>query len=310
MAEPKALISGGLGFIGSHIVEHCRNLGMEVTIVDNLSSGYEENVPGLERYWKRNLHSEGSISYMFETEGPFDYIYHCAAYAAEVKSHERRAFTYHNNIVGSANLIQQAMDSKTCKRFVFVSSAAVYGKMTNHAISELEPTLPADPYGISKRATELDLRISGLPYTIFRAHNVYGPRQNMNDPDRNVIAIFMKQCLEGKPMTIYGDGSQRRQFSYIDDVAPYIARAPLNPGSENRTFNIGSDEDYRVSAIAEEVARAIGGSNFALTKHLPERKEVKCVRVSHEAFKEVFQPSPTVPIDEGIRRMAEWAKSR
>lgn len=299
METVKALVSGVAGFIGSHVAEHCLKAGMEVYGFDNFASGYEENIPeGV--VWKPlqlgNLHGMGGF---FKDNAPFDYIYHCAAYAAEVKSHEHRSFVYHNNIIGSANLIQAVMDTG-CKRFVFVSSAAVYGE------SKDVPS-PCDPYGISKLATEQDLKVSGLPYTIFRAHNVYGPRQNMNDPDRNVVAIFMKQYLSGHPMTVFGNGSQRRQFSYIDDVAPYIVQAPLISESENRIFNIGSDEDISIAELVPYIAL---GHACAEIKRLPERKEVKCVRVSHEAFKEVFKPKPCVPLVEGIARMADWATSR
>src|SRR5262249_11839402 len=148
-----------------------------------------------------------------------DYVFHLAAYAAEGLSPFIRSFNYQNNLVTTAALVSASVNYNV-KRFVFTSSIAVYGDQLP-PFDELTPRRPADPYGIAKAAAEDDLILAsrefGLSYTIFRPHNVYGERQNLNDPFRNVIGIFMRQCLQGLPMTVFGDGEQLRAFSYVDD---------------------------------------------------------------------------------------------
>ena len=171
------------------------------------------------------------LAALFEAER-FDYVYHLAAYAAEGLSHFIRRFNYRDNLIGSVNLINEAVKHDV-KCFVFTSSIAVYGA-GQLPMDEAMIPLPEDPYGISKYAVELDLRAAhemfGLNYVIFRPHNVYGEGQNLGDRYRNVLGIFMNQIMQGLPLTIFGDGEQTRAFSYISDVAPYIARSVEVPG--------------------------------------------------------------------------------
>jgi UDP-glucose 4-epimerase len=171
---------------------------------------------------------------------------------------------------------------------------------------------PEDPYGISKYAVELDLaaahRMFGLPYVIFRPHNVYGERQNIADKYRNVIGIFMNQVMSGQPMTVFGDGLQTRAFSHVDDVAPTIARAPLVPGALGEVFNVGADRPYSVLELAHEVAAAFGVE--PRIKHLPPRKEVVHAFSSHDRALAVFGAGPRLALRDGIRRMTDWARAR
>lgn len=176
---------------------------------------------------------------------------------------------------------------------------------------ELTPR-PEDPYGISKFAVELDLeaahRIFGLDYVIFRPYNVYGERQNVADKYRNVIGIFMNQVMHGQPMTIFGDGSQTRAFSHIDEVAPIIARAPLVPEARGEIFNVGADQPTSVLDLAQEVGAAFGQKPEIV--HLPPRLEVVHAFASHEKVRRVFGPSEPIRLADGIGRMAEWALGR
>ena len=178
-------------------------------------------------------------------------------------------------------------------------------------MSEEMTPRPEDPYGISKYAVELDLAaandIFGLDYTIFRPHNVYGERQNISDPYRNVIGIFMSCVVKGEPMPIFGDGRQTRAFSHIDDVAPLIARAPLVEASRNQVINAGADKPYSILELAETVARAFGAECNVI--HLPPRREVVHAFSSHEKARRIFGDSPTIELDEGIARMARWVQS-
>jgi UDP-glucose 4-epimerase len=170
---------------------------------------------------------------------------------------------------------------------------------------------PEDPYGIAKYAVELDLaaaqRMFGLDYTIFRPHNVYGELQNLADPYRNVIGIFMNQVMAGKPMTVFGDGLQTRAFTHIDDVAPLIARCIDVPGAANEVFNVGADTPYSVVDLASAVGHAFDVAEPEI-EFLPARKEVVHAFSDHTKLHRVFGEASTVPLEEGLRRMAEWAR--
>jgi UDP-glucose 4-epimerase len=168
---------------------------------------------------------------------------------------------------------------------------------------------PEDPYGIAKYAVELDLRAAheqfGLNYVVFRPHNVYGEHQNLGDRYRNVIGIFMNQLMNDQPLTIFGDGTQTRAFSYIDDVAPFIAQAPATPAAMQQVINVGADTPYAVNDLAAMVARALG-KKVAVT-HLPPRNEVLHAYSDHTRARKIFGDRQQVSLAEGIERMARWA---
>lgn len=303
----RVLVTGAAGFIGSHVVDHCLKLGFKVVAVDDLSGGYAENVSRDADFRDGTVTDNEWIASLWK-DGDYDYVYHLAAYAAEGLSHFIRRYNYETNLIGSMNLINQAV-LHHCRCFVFTSSIAVYGTNQTPMTEDLTPR-PEDPYGISKYAVELDLAAAhhmfGLPYVIFRPHNVYGERQNIADKYRNVIGIFMNQVLRGEPMTIFGDGMQTRAFSHIDDVAPLIARAPLVEDAYQKVFNVGADEPVTVVDLANIVARSLGVEPNI--KHLPQRDEVVHAFASHELVRSVFNPPPPVPVEQGIKRMAEWVR--
>ncbi len=305
----RVLVTGVAGFIGSHVAEQCLRLGFEVVGVDDLSGGFIENVPVGVEFRHGSVVDADWVAGLWAT-GNFDYVYHLAAYAAEGLSHFIRRFNYQTNLIGSINLINQAA-IHSVKCLVFTSSIAVYGAHQNPLTEDLPPQ-PEDPYGISKYAVELDLaaahRLFDLPYIIFRPHNVYGERQNIADKYRNVIGIFMNQALQGRPMTIFGDGLQTRAFSYIDDVAPVIARAPLVPDAYQQVFNIGADQPYSVLALAQATARAMGVEPRLI--HLPPRQEVLHAFASHVKAQALFQPAAPLALSEGLARMAQWVRAR
>ena len=191
---------------------------------------------------------------------------------------------------------------------VFTSSIAVYGAGRTPMRESRRPE-PEDPYGIAKYAVELDLqaahRLFGLEYIVFRPHNVYGERQHIGDRYRNVIGIFMNQIMRGEPMTIFGDGTQTRAFSYIGDVAPLIAGAIDVPGAFNQVFNVGADEATTVNELAVLVARAMGRE--PRMAHLAARQEVLHALADHSRLAEVFGYRAQWTLERGLQRMAEWA---
>ncbi len=293
--------------MGSHVADACLALGMEVIATDDLLGGFRENVPE-SAHWIEGDLRDAEFVHDLASNGPFDYVYHLAAYAAEGLSHYIRRYNYRTNLEASVNLINEAVLGDV-KRFVFTSSIAVYGSGQLPMREDMTPT-PEDPYGISKYAVELDLaaahRMFGLDYTVFRPHNVYGERQNIADRYRNVIGIFMNNLLSGKPMPVYGDGSQTRAFSHIADVAPIIARAPLEPASRNEVFNVGADEVHSVLDLAHTVATALDLP--ARIEHLPARHEVVHAFSDHSKVRGVFGAGESVTLEEGLARMAHWVR--
>lgn len=301
------LLTGGAGFMGSHIAQDLINLGYKVIVIDNLSGGFRDNIPEGAKFIKCDVREVNKIKEIFE-KNQIDYVFHLAAYAAEGLSHFIRRFNYENNLIGSVSLINESIKHKV-KCFVFTSSIAVYG--TNQLpMEETTIPMPEDPYGISKYAVELDLKAAynmfGLNYIIFRPHNVYGEKQNIGDKYRNVIGIFMNNILQGKPMTIFGDGKQTRAFSYIGDVSPIIAKSIRIKKAYNQVFNIGADKPYTVLKLAQTVANVMGVE--LNIKFLRARKEVKHAYSDHSKVKKILGYEAKCGLESGLKNMYEWVK--
>lgn len=306
--QRKCLVTGGAGFMGSHVVRCCLDRGHEVVVLDDLSGGFEENVPPGAHFVRGSITDVGLVNGLFDRHS-FDVVYHLAAYAAEGLSHFIRRYNYENNLIGSMNLLNAAVNSGRVQRFVFTSSIAVYGPGQTPMVETTVPT-PEDPYGVAKYAVEMDLHAAhemfGLDYTVFRPHNVYGENQNIGDRYRNVVGIFMNQVMQGNPMPVFGDGLQTRAFTHIDDVAPLIVDCVDVPAARNQVFNVGSESPRTVLEVANAVAAAFGVE--PRVKHLPPRKEVVHAFSSSEKCDAVFGKRTTITLEEGVRRMAEWAK--
>jgi UDP-glucose 4-epimerase len=301
------LVTGGAGFIGSHVAKHCLQMGFDVVALDDLSGGFEDHVPAGASFVAGSITDEQLITDLFN-QYKFEYVYHLAAYAAEGLSHFIRRYNYNTNLVGSINLINESVKHKV-KCFVFTSSIAVYGKGQLPMTEEMTP-VPEDPYGVSKYAVELDLKAAhemfGLNYVVFRPHNVYGENQNIGDKYRNVIGIFMNQIMQGKQLTVFGDGTQTRAFSYIDDVAIPIAKCVNIPASHNQVFNIGADKPYTVNELAQVVCKELGVEPNI--NYLRARNEVLHAYSDHAKAHRVFGEPTGISLADGIARMAAWAK--
>jgi len=306
----KILVTGGAGFIGSHVAEGLYRKGHAVTVLDDLSGGFVDNIVDGIQFVEGSVCDEALVNHLFE-QHHFDYVYHLAAYAAEGLSHFIKRFNYNNNLIGSVNLINASVNFDV-KCFVFTSSIAVYGTSPELPMTEGTVPHPEDPYGIAKFAVEQELQVSqrmfGLNYVILRPHNVYGERQNIGDRYRNVVGIFMNQILQGKPMTIFGDGTQTRAFSFIGDVAPVIVEAIETPAAYNQVFNVGADQPYSVNELAEMTARAMGVEPQII--HLPQRNEVAVAYSSHEKVEQIFGARPKTSLEQGLAQMAGWVRQR
>ena len=293
--------------MGCHVARALLAAGREVVVLDDLSGGFENNVPARARFAKGSVTDAQLVGRLFR-EHRFTDVFHLAAYAAEGLSHFIRAFNYTNNVVGSMNVINECVKNDV-RVLVFTSSIAVYGAGQVPLREEVTPQ-PEDPYGIAKYAVELDLAAArhmfGLNSVIFRPHNVYGEYQNIGDRYRNVIGIFMNCVMRGEPMPVFGDGTQTRAFSYIGDIAPLIARAPEVPAAVGQVFNVGADRPHSVNELARVVAEAMGVE--PRIAYLPPRKEVQHAFSDHSKLTRVFGSTTQTPLQDGIGRMASWAK--
>jgi UDP-glucose 4-epimerase len=308
----RAVVTGGAGFIGSHVAERLVRAGHDVLVLDDLSGGFRENIPEGAQFVHASITE--ALDERFKRFRP-EVVYHLAAYAAEGLSHHIPVFNYTNNITGTVNVLAAA-HRVGVRHFVFTSSIAVYGHPdTDSPFSEATPPSPIDPYGIAKFACEQHIKAflhyyGGPSFTVFRPHNVFGPRQNIADPYRNVVGIFMARALEGRPMPVFGDGTQTRSFSYIDAVADAIAQAPFVPEARNVSLNIGGDEPMSVRDLARNIASVMGTGDSV--EHLPPRKEVAHAHCDHALAQRIFAESyakHSVNILDGLKRMAAHVRS-
>lgn len=301
-----SLVTGGAGFIGAHVTNELIEMGHKVIVLDDLSGGFEDHVNEQATFVKGSVTDHQLLEKLFN-DYSFDYVYHLAAYAAEGLSHFIRRFNYNNNLIGSINLINEAIKHKV-KRYVFTSSIAVYGALEPPMKESMFPQ-PEDPYGVAKYAVELDLKTAhemfGLNYTIFRPHNVYGEYQNLGDKYRNVVGIFMNQLMQGQSLSVFGDGKQTRAFSYIGDVAPHIANCVNIDETINEVYNIGADQEYTVLELADTIQKTMGINQPI--KHLEARNEVVHAHADHSKAKKDFNIDGFTSLEDGIKKMADWA---
>ena len=304
----RVLVTGGAGFLGSHVADALIQRSHDVTVFDDLSGGFRANVPAAARFIQGSVADAPTVDAVF-AEGAFTHVFHLAAYAAEGLSHFIRRFNYTNNVIGSVNVLNASVNTGV-RTFVFTSSIAVYGSSAELPVTEAMVPRPEDPYGIAKYAVELDLHacheLFGLDYIIFRPHNVFGPRQNIGDRYRNVVGIFMNQILQSRPLTIFGDGTQTRAFSYIDDVAPLMAESIDVPAARNQVFNVGTDDPCSLNELATLVAAAMDERPEVV--HLAARHEVQHIHADHGQMRRVFGSRPLIPLREGLARTAAWVR--
>lgn len=302
------LVTGGAGFIGAHLTQQLLETGNEVVVLDDLSGGFADNVNPQADLVQGSITDHELVDDLF-SDRKFDHVYHCAAYAAEGLSHFIKRFNYNNNVIGSVNLINASINNDV-KCFVFTSSIAVYGAGQLPMTESMRPE-PEDSYGIAKYAVECELAVShrmfGLPYVIFRPHNVYGELQNIGDRYRNVLGIFINQIMQDKPLSIFGDGEQSRAFSYVGDIVPAIASAPSIEAAHQEVFNVGADVPFTVNVLADTVRTAMGVPDHKVIHHA-ERDEVKHAFSDHSKLKAIFGEADSTTLDLGVQRMVDWAR--
>lgn len=301
----KILITGGAGFIGSHLVDRLKSERHEVFVVDDLSGGSTFNIRSEDNFSLIDCRNTLLIDKCIQRIKP-EIVFHLAANAAENKAQFSPIDVTSRNWNTFINTLTPFIKYGG-KRFVFTSSIAVYGALQT-PFKETDKPEPEDLYGITKLAAEQTLKIMskvhGFEYVIARPHNVYGPRQNMKDPYRNVITIWMNAILRGQPWYIYGNGEQKRCFSYIDDVVEALYKCGFKNVS-GMTFNIGSDKAYTLNELAQELYPLYPA------QYLPERlQEVFEAIPDHTQAKKYLDYKDSLSLHEGLEKMWKWIKQQ
>ena len=304
----KIFVTGCAGLLGANYTRHLLANGHEVIGIDDLSGGYKAFVTKGENFSfvKLNLERRKKIVELFEEHKP-EVLVHFAAYAAEGLSPFIRNYNYRNNLICSANLINECIKHDT--KFIFTSSMAVYGEQEPPFTEDKRPQ-PIDPYGIAKYAVECDLKLAheqfGLRYNIVRPHNVLGIYQNIWDKYRNVIGIFIRKTLNGQPILVYGDGEQTRAFSDIKYYMEPFDR--LLTEYDGETFNIGADKYFTLNEVAEAVQKVGKKYGYEVPiEHGEPRHEVKHAYCDHTKAKSMLQFSDGTNLDDLIESMFVWA---
>lgn len=308
----KILITGVAGLLGSRLADWIieNKPDVEVWGIDDLSGGYKENINSKVKFIYADLIKDTSeIATYFEQES-FDYVFHFAAYAAEGLSPFIRTFNYDNNLRATAFIVNECIKHNV-KRLVFTSSLAVYGHGNGGIFKEDQTPKPIDPYGVAKYACEMDIQIAGeqhgLNWTIIRPHNVYGVKQNIWDKYRNVLGIWMYQYMNGMDMTIFGDGTQTRAFSFIDDSLEPFWNAAVRDEACCQIINLGGIEEISINEAANTLKEVIGDGNIV---HLEQRHEVKHSIPTFQKSIDLLGFEYKTDLKSGLTQMWEWAKQQ
>ncbi|MEK7585080.1 MAG: NAD-dependent epimerase/dehydratase family protein [Patescibacteria group bacterium] len=303
----KAVVTGGAGFIGAHLVDHLINEGWEVVVIDNLVNGKKADVNPKARLEVVDIREYEKIEPLFAGA---DYCFHFAALPRVQYSIEHPEETNAVNVTGTLNVLRAAAAHKL-KRLVYSASSSAYGdpldsprrtqgQQVAQPLHEELPANPKSPYGLQKYIGELYCRVFNMVYNLptvsLRYFNVYGPRQNPDGAYALVIGKFLKQHRQGEPLTITGDGEQTRDFTYVGDVvrANFLA-ATSNKVGQGEVINIGAGNNISIN----QIAKLIGGE----VKYLPARLEPKHTLADNRLAKELLGWVPTVKIEEGIKKL-------
>ena len=308
------IITGAAGLFGVNFIKYLLKTTQETIVgIDSLYGGNYDFLPLDERFeFLQGDLSDKEFQSKFEEKmqtSKVDYIFHFAAYAAEGLSPFIRCFNYTNNLISTAFIVNMCIQYNV-KRLIFTSSMAVYGEQEPPFDEALVPK-PIDPYGVAKYACEMDIQIAhaqhNLEYCIIRPHNVYGPYQNIWDPYRNVLGIWMYKCINGQEMTIYGDGTQKRSFTYIEDILSCLWKAATDSRGKNQIINLGGKTPSTILEAAEHLRDITGNTKIVL---LEKRHEVKYAYSTWEKSEELLDYQETTDLKTGLQKMWTWAKDQ
>jgi UDP-glucose 4-epimerase len=309
----RLLVTGGAGFIGSELVRQLAGRGFRVRVVDNLVNGRRGNLDSVldanVEFVEADVRDEKSMLSLLRD---VDIIYHLACLGVRHSIHSPME-NHEVNASATLGLLKTARATGV-KRFVYVSSSEVYGMVLRAPVAEEHPTLPMTVYGASKLAGECYTRAFwetyNYPTVVLRPFNAYGPRCHHEGDSGEVIPKFMLRCLAGKPMIIFGDGSQTRDFTYVSDTAAGILAAGISDASVGQTFNLGIGKEIRVLELANTVRQVLGRPDAEIIHAEPRPGDVPRLMADSSKARQLLQFQPTVTLRDGLERVRDWYLSQ
>jgi UDP-glucose 4-epimerase len=313
LQNQRVLVTGGAGFIGSELVRQLAAHGFGVRVVDNLVNGRQENLDGVlgakvELVVADVRDAESMAAQLRDVE----IVFHLACLGVR---HSIHSPLENHEVNASATLaLLSAARTNGVKRFVYVSSSEVYGTARTAPITEEHPTLPMTVYGASKLAGEAYTRAFwetySYPTVVLRPFNAYGPRCHHEGDSGEVIPKFLLRCLAGKPMVIFGDGTQTRDFTFVGDTAGGILAAGLSDASVGQTINLGSGKEIQICELATTIAQALGRPQAEIIHVEPRPGDVLRLLADSSKAKRLLHFEPTVTLREGLTRLRDWYASQ
>lgn len=308
------LLTGGAGFIGRWVAKRLLDEGHQLWILDDLSNGREENIeelkdhPGFKQFIKGTILDEALLTELFESH-KFEICYHLGASINVQDSIDDPRTAFNNDTVGTFYILEQCRKHNT--KVVFMSTCMVYDRcLDEKGITELHPTKPASPYAGAKVAAE-NMVLSyyhayGLPTVVIRPFNTYGPFQKTGG-EGGVVAIFIKNHLNGKDLNIYGDGTQTRDLLYVEDCARFVAAAGFSNVVDGEIVNAGIGRDITVNDLALLIAGDT--SHIKHVKHIHPQSEIPKLLCNSEKAERLLGWRPEISLEEGISRTSDWIRS-
>jgi len=305
---PRALVTGGAGFIGSHLVDRLLLDGYTVCVVDDLSTGSADNVPSGARFQRVDICDPAPLQEVVARFGP-EIVFHAAAQTDVRRSIREPDFDARVNVLGALNVLRAAV-AAGARRIVYASSAAVYGDPERLPVSEADATRPISEYGASKLAFEHYLSAHAarglIEYAVLRYANVYGPRQR-GDGEAGVVAIFAQRMIAGEPVTVFGDGTKTRDYVYVGDVAEATIRAAAGPSGV--VANVAWGREVSDLELFREVAAATGYTRGP-THTADRRGDIARICLDAAAARRIWDWRASVPLEDGVRRVVAHARAK
>jgi UDP-glucose 4-epimerase len=307
------LVTGGAGFIGSHLVDALLARADDVVVLDNLSTGSRDNVHAEAELVEGDVADADAVRKAFALR-PLDAVLHIAGQASIAKSFDEPERDLRVNVVGTLNVVEQAIASGV-PRLVHASSMTAYGEPRTIPTPESEPCIPVSNYGVTKYASERYVHVAGarddvdLAVTSLRMFNVYGQRQSLTNPYQGVLAIFVGNVLREEPIKIHSDGEQTRDFVYVGDVVDAWLRVLDDRATAGQVYNVGSGRETTIAELARAVVRGCGHDEWEIATGPAQLGDLRrsCADVRELQSATGWQPATS--LDDGMRRTVDWARA-